>query len=382
MKEALDILIIGGGLAGLTAALHLQQVGLSVTLIEKNEFPQHKVCGEYISNEVLPYLNWLNLDITVLKPNPIHQFQLTTRSNTSIATNLPLGGFGISRFELDHFLYKQLIKRCVPVIKDRVTNIEFKDDKFFVTMHSGKEISANQIIGAYGKRSAIDIKLSRSFIQQASPFLAVKGHYRGNFPNELVAVHNFKGGYCGVSKVENDIINICYLADYNSFKKYKHIQNYEEKVLYQNKHLEAVFKESTPLFDEPLVISQLYFGEKKAVENHILMIGDTAGLIHPLCGNGMAMAMHSAKIASTLLVKLKLGEINSREELEHLYTLNWNVEFRSRIKMGRLLASLLRKEKLSSLLISGLAKSPYLLNKIIEKTHGKPIVNDGNRYNA
>jgi len=54
METTVDVLIIGGGLAGLTSAIHLSKSGLKVSLIEKNEFPKHKVCGEYISNEVLP----------------------------------------------------------------------------------------------------------------------------------------------------------------------------------------------------------------------------------------------------------------------------------------------------------------------------------------
>jgi hypothetical protein len=382
MCEDLDIVIIGGGLAGLTAALHLHKTGLSVTLIEKNEFPKHKVCGEYISNETLPYFNWLDLNLESLNPNLIHQFQLTTANNKSLTTDLSLGGFGISRYELDYFLYQQLVKRGISVTKDRVTAIEFKDDLFLITLQSGRELTAKQIIGAYGKRSAIDVKLGRAFIQRASPFLAIKGHYRGDFPNELVSVHNFNGGYCGVSKVEDEKINICYLADYKSFKKHKNIKNYQEKILYRNKNLETIFQSCTPLFDEQLVISQLYFGKKKLVENHILMIGDTAGLIHPLCGNGMAMAIHSAKIASELITKYRRGNIKSREELEERYIRQWNLAFSGRLKMGQILATIIRKENISNLLISGLIKFPYLLNKIIEKTHGKPMINNVDRYNS
>ncbi|RZK61067.1 MAG: FAD-dependent oxidoreductase, partial [Pedobacter sp.] len=66
-----EILIIGGGLAGLTASLHLNKLGFDVTLIEKSTYPQHKVCGEYISNEVLPYFNWLGIDIATFFPPQI-----------------------------------------------------------------------------------------------------------------------------------------------------------------------------------------------------------------------------------------------------------------------------------------------------------------------
>jgi len=57
-----DVIIIGGGLAGLCNAIHLSKFGKKVLLIEKNEYPKHKVCGEYISNEVLPYLEFLEIN--------------------------------------------------------------------------------------------------------------------------------------------------------------------------------------------------------------------------------------------------------------------------------------------------------------------------------
>ena len=69
------IIIIGGGLAGLIAAIHLRKNNYEVLVIEKNEYPKHKVCGEYISNEVLPYLNWLNLDIQSLHPKNTKKVQ-------------------------------------------------------------------------------------------------------------------------------------------------------------------------------------------------------------------------------------------------------------------------------------------------------------------
>src|SRR6187402_3292667 len=98
------VTIIGGGLAGLTAAIHLSKIGLQVTVIEKNEYPKHKVCGEYISNEVLPYLDWLGINISELKPANISKIIFSTSSGKVINGNLPLGGFGISRYAFDEHL--------------------------------------------------------------------------------------------------------------------------------------------------------------------------------------------------------------------------------------------------------------------------------------
>jgi hypothetical protein len=372
-----EVIIIGGGLAGLTAAIHLSKVGIEVTLIEKNSFPKHKVCGEYISNEVLPYLEWLGIDIQKLGSVPIAELEFSTSKGKTISSTLPLGGFGISRYTFDEFLFKKAIQNGCTVIKDTVESIVFEDELFTIVTVNDLVLKSKIAIGAFGKRSAIDQQLNRLFINNKSPWLAAKAHYSGNFPDGLVGLHNFKGGYCGVSKVENDAINICYLADYTTFKKYKNTHDYQEAVLSQNPKLKAIFEESTLIFDKPITISQISFAPKKTVENHILMIGDTAGLIHPLCGNGMAMAIHSAKIASELIQKFLTTTHKDRKKLERDYIKEWNYNFKNRLKTGRFLAAVLQKECLSAILIQILYLFPFLLSSIIKRTHGKPIILNG-----
>lgn len=366
-----QIIIIGGGLAGLTAGIHLAQHNKSVIIIEKNEFPKHKVCGEYISNEVLNYFNALDIHIADLKPSVLTKLQFSTIDGTTIDTKLPLGGFGISRYELDFYLYKKAIDSGCKIIKEEVIDVFFSNEKFIITTSEGRILESDFVLGAFGKRSKIDIKMNREFIQKKSPWLAVKAHYSGEFPNDLVGLHNFKGGYCGVSKVEKNIINICYLVEYKEFKEYKNSNDFQNLVVKQNPHLNEVFENSKLLFEKPLTISQISFEEKKAVENHILMIGDTAGLIHPLCGNGMAMAVHSAKIASELLIDFENNAIKTRQELENNYRKLWDKNFKSRLKTGRLLAKTLQKPKLAEALMRILIIFPFLLNSIIKRTHGK-----------
>jgi len=368
-----DVIIIGGGLAGLVSALHLSKAGKAVILIEKEQYPHHKVCGEYISNEVLPYLSSLGADPEELKPTRIAEFEMSTPKSNLIRANLPLGGFGISRFTFDHFLYQKAKAAGAIIIHDTVLDVIFHNQIFTVTANE-QTYRSKLVIGAFGKRSTLDVKLNRDFIKEKSDWLAVKAHHSGNFPDNLVALHHFSGGYCGVSKVENNLLNICYLVNYASFKKFKNITAHREKVLYQNPHLKAVFENSTLHFEAPLTISQISFQQKESVKNHILMVGDTAGLIHPLCGNGMGMAIHAAKIASSLIIRFLEEEIPDLGTLEKAYTKEWQDNFQSRLKTGHLLSGLLRKEKLANLLINGIAKFPAILPKIIKRTHGKPII--------
>ncbi len=372
MEANKKIVIVGGGLAGLTSAIHLSKLGYQIILIEKNSFPKHKVCGEYISNEVLPYLDWLDINVNQFNPSKIDTVLFSTTNGKFIQNRLPLGGFGISRYTLDFHLYQKAVAQECEIIQETVTDIDFIDDKFTIHLSNNEIVTADIVIGAHGKRSNIDQKLQRHFIQKKSPWLAVKGHYKGNFPNNLVGLHNFKGGYCGVSKVENDVINICYLADYETFKQYKSIENYQAEVLCQNPFLQVIFENVEPIFEKPFTISQICFDKKEPIDNHILMIGDSAGLIHPLCGNGMAMAIRSGKIVSEL-VDDYAKNIISRTQLEKQYTQIWNKNFQKRMRTGSFLGAILQQQNLSECLIRIFIKFPSLFSEVIKRTHGKTI---------
>ncbi|MDE0771222.1 MAG: NAD(P)/FAD-dependent oxidoreductase [Salibacteraceae bacterium] len=367
-----DIIVIGGGLGGLCSTLHLSKKGLKVLLIEKHEYPKHKVCGEYISNEVLPYLNALGFDPFDFGAKAISDFTLSTPGSRSVKTKLPLGGFSISRYCLDWELAKKAQAAGAEIVHASVTDIQFENDRFRV-LTKDEEFTAPLAIGSFGKRSNLDVKLDRDFIKKPSPFLGVKAHYKGNFPENAVGLHNFEGGYCGISKVENDNINICYLADFKSFKQYKNIDDFQEQVLSKNTFLKEILDNAKLAFEKPLTISQVSFERKHPVENHMIMCGDSAGMIHPLAGNGMSMAIKAAQVASLLILKFKSGKINSRLELEKDYLKAWNSEFSGRLRSSHVISRLFRLGLFSELLIIGLNFIPFILPTIITKTHGKSM---------
>ncbi|WP_165750227.1 NAD(P)/FAD-dependent oxidoreductase [Cellulophaga sp. Z1A5H] len=368
-----DTIIIGGGLAGLTAAIHLTQNNHRVLVFEKQEYPHHKVCGEYVSNEIVPYLNTLGISLS--DAVAIDTLQFSTVQGNTITTKLPLGGIGISRYALDFSLYTRALKLDVTFIFEGVNSVDFTNNIFHVKTDSGRVFTSKTTIGAFGKRSNMDKHLRRSFMNKKSSWLGVKAHYQlPDFPEHLVALHNFKGGYGGLSKTETGAVNFCYLTNYKSFKDSKGITNFNARVVSENPFLRAFLEDAIPVFDQPLSIAQISFEKKEAVENHMLMCGDSAGLIHPLCGNGMAMAIHSAKIASELLVVYLNSPTPNRKLLEVDYKNKWNKAFKHRLWIGRKLQWLLLHNNLSNIAMKIVAKSPKLLQLLIKQTHGKPIV--------
>ncbi|MGX1930085.1 NAD(P)/FAD-dependent oxidoreductase [Flagellimonas sp. 2504JD4-2] len=370
-----EVLIVGGGLAGLTAALDLANRGKQVLVIEKNKYPLHKVCGEYVSNEVKPYLEQLGFAFHDFDLPQIDKLRLSTSKGNVLDVNLPLGGFGISRYKFDFELYELAKARGVEFIHDTVVDIQFRNDLLHVELSSNEILKSKVVLGAYGKRSNLDVKMKRGFTKQRSPWLAVKGHYLNQeYPSNLVSLHNFPGGYGGLSRVEEGKINFCYLVRYEYFKQSADIASFNENVVSKNPQLENFLANSSSVFEKPQTIAQISFDKKQPVENHVLMCGDTAGLIHPLCGNGMAMAIHSAKLAVDQVVSFLEDTSFSRNDMERTYKMLWRKNFKKRLWMGRQLQGLMMHTNWFNLGMNTLANSELLVKGLIRRTHGTPIL--------
>jgi flavin-dependent dehydrogenase len=373
-----DVIIVGGGLAGLTCAVELGRAGRKVLLIEKKAYPYHKVCGEYISNEVLPYLRSLGFDPIAFGAADIRRLRLSTPAGKNIYTKLDLGGFGISRYTIDNELGKLAVAKGAEVLTGtKVTDIAFTNGLFTVA-NNNDTYAAKLVIGSYGKRDTLDKKLKREFIRQHTGYTGVKYHIEIDYPADEIGLDNFKDGYCGISKVEGNTYNLCYLSYRAPKDEFKSIPELEEKVLFKNPVLRDIFSRAKFKWDAPLVITQISFAPKKPVENNILMCGDTAGLITPLCGNGMSMAIGGAKLLTGLIEEsgiLQHDQIPeaARKQLEGAYEQLWNKRFKTRLYWGRTIQRFFGNTGLTSTFLNTVHAVPPLERKLISLTHGEII---------
>lgn len=369
-----DVVVIGGGLAGLISSIELARAGFSVVVIERKHYPFHRVCGEYISNEVRPYLAHLGLDLKALGVKEITDFRFTSPSGRALDTQLDLGGFGVSRFRLDFALYQLAQKVGVHFELGQIVDDVYQvaENAFEVVTQEETVVKGKVILGSFGKNSKMDKALKRDFIHEKSAYVGIKYHIRTQFPQHLIALHNFQDGYCGISAIEEDKYCLCYLTTRDNLRRYGDIANMEQNILWKNPHLRRIFNESEFLYERPEVINGFSFTPKQTVENHILMVGDAAGLITPLCGNGMAMAIHGGKIAAEQTMLFLEGKI-SRLQLESDYTKHWKKQFANRLWVGRTVQRLFGDEWLSELSLSIFENSKPMLKWVIKQTHGKVI---------
>ena len=370
-NKIFDCAIIGGGLAGLTLAIQLAEAGRYVILFEKGKYPFHKVCGEYISMESYDFLERIGIPLSTMNLPMINEVKISSPNGNFITRQLDLGGFGISRYTLDSTLAELAVQKGVVLLAEtKVSDIVFENDTFIIKA-AQQTYEAKVACGAYGKRSLLDKKSETKLTPKGKNYMAVKYHIKLNFPNNRIELHNFKDGYCGVSKVDGDKYCLCYLtASQNLRDNGNDIKVMEQNVLMKNPFLRKYFSEAIFLYNQPLTISQISFSKKKAVKDHVLMLGDSAGNIAPLCGNGMSMAMHSSFVAFQLINEYLDTDI-SREGLERLYVRQWNSLFSSKIKTGKYIQHLFGKVTLTNISIGILKKLPALTDRLIEITHGK-----------
>jgi menaquinone-9 beta-reductase len=328
-----DVCIIGGGLAGLTAALGSIRMGLSVLVIEKKKYPFHKVCGEYISLEAEGLLEWMDLPLDWKSLPRLDTFRYTGQSGKNFTAALPLGGMGISRFWLDD-LIRIKIEAEGGIVLDGTRALDFSQNTHGFTVFTDSQnapvVSCSWLLGTMGRN-----KSRFAHAANESPptrrYIGVKRHVRANLPHNRIELLAFPGGYCGISAVEgNNRFCLCYLA--SESVETRNLEEFETTILKKNPVLRQYLTDFEPLTNR-VATSGVFFQSRPLSQNGMLFIGDSAGMIPPLAGNGMSMAMHGAVLAleAIYLAKIKNWDLDKTVQF---YQRSWKQSFSTRLSIG------------------------------------------------
>lgn len=380
-----DAAVIGGGLAGCNAAITLAQKKRRVLLLEAAEYPHPKVCGEFLSPECTALFAESGFlpELQKLKPVSIQTVCVTAPDGSVWRSKLPAPALGISRYALDEALARYAVEQGVTLHSGtRVTEISGSlATNFCLTTRSQagiKTFEAKTVIAAYGKRSTLDRVLNRSFLHRPQPYIGLKRHFIGSpLPNHI-DLHVFPGGYCGMSEIENGQTNVCLLVRQDVFQKATHgapapVERFIQWMCAQNPHLAAWLSGAIPVDPAWLSIGQVPFMNKSSLEGDVLMAGDAAGMIAPLAGDGMAMALHSGRLAARAVEHYLAHEV-SAEAMKQNYARSWDRTFHSRIRLGRLLQSVMLRPALLTPGLHILNRFPALGHFIVAQTRNLHLV--------
>ena len=282
-----DVVIIGGGPAGSVAGINLARAGIKTAIIERKNFPRDTLCGEFLSFEVTNHLRELNLleKFLLLKPNKINSFRLITQNNKVFNSDLPFDGYSLPRPVFDTFLLNEVKAAGAEIIQPaEVVGIDQENENPVLNIKTHidcKNISANFIIGAYGKTNMLDKQLKRKFITRHSVYTGIKFHLsKENFSSICDSViYIFSGNniYCGVNTVNPDQVTICFLFKKNKIIKESPSELFQ-KLLIENRNFCSLFNDRININDHTLYgAGNIYFGKKELTYGKILMIGDAAG---------------------------------------------------------------------------------------------------------
>jgi len=346
MTDNFEIGIIGGGPAGSTAAAYLADYGFNVCLFEKKSFPRETLCGEFLTIEVMYYLQQLQLfeEFISLQPNKIKSFRIFNSSGKSISSKFNFDAYGLSRSYFDNLLLCNAKRKDITVFQPaEVKQIISKKSSYQLSVKNEEQkeinIDVNHLIAAYGKQNHLDNSLKRNFINQKSKLNGIKFHLNKNqlreFPADEIPIYAADNIYCGVNAVDNNKVTLGFLEDRNREQPPPRKQLIELRK--KNKAFKKLFNENDEnLFDNLPIYGtgNIYFGRRNLVEDGIFFIGDAAGVIAPLSGDGIGIAMESGKLIADLFQK-KRRENLSKKEIEFLFIKEWNKLFSNRMKIAK-----------------------------------------------
>jgi len=301
-EETTEVLIIGGGLAGPAAAIHLARAGRRVTLIERSATPHHKVCGEFLSTEALTYLSALGVDVDALGAVPIDTVDLG-----GIARRLPFPAKSLTRCQLDEDLLRIASAAGVTVLRgNRVRSLEPCPTGWTATLEDNTNLTAPAAFLATGKHDLTGHPRPKG----VQPGLVGLKMYLRLSPTQTAALRArvelilYPGGYGGLQPVENGIANLCCLIDSHHLQ---HLSgNWDSLLRHMTLHcpqLRQRLTEAQPILAKPLAIAAIPYGYVRpatAPQPGLWALGDQTAVIPSFTGDGMSIALHTGTMAAKM----------------------------------------------------------------------------------
>ena len=305
-----SLLVVGGGLAGSAFAIPLAEAGWRVTLVEREAGPHDKVCGEFLSREAMLYLRALGIDPVALGAVPISRVRIAGRRGDT-AVDLPFAAASLSRRVLDEALLARAAAAGVAVRRGRrVRALDEASDGagFTARLDDGTRLAARQVALATGKH---DLRGHRRPPGRQNDLVGFKSHFR-LAPDQAQALAGhvelllFPDGYAGLEPIEDGLVNLCLVVR-------------KARLAARGGTWAAVLdhvRRAVPLLsrrlagavgrhERPLAIATIPYGFVAAMADArpgLWRLGDQAAVIPSFSGDGMSIALHSARLAADHLL--------------------------------------------------------------------------------
>jgi flavin-dependent dehydrogenase len=364
VSESYDLIVIGGGPAGASAAITAARQGCRVLLLERGRYPRHKVCGEFVSAESLELLTWLLGDAEqdlLHNSIPLSESRLLLDGRSVRIPVMPSAA-SIARHDLDLALWNAAQRAGVTTLDETsVRGIEGQHP--FRVQTAASEFQGRAVINASGRWSNLNRAGSQA---NGSRWLGLKAHFHGE-TEPGVDLYFFKGGYCGVQPVRapnGEVrVNVCALFQTNERTSWDDLFSRHPLLEARARHWTAAFS--------PLSTFPVTFSTPRPVSDYIFNAGDAASFVDPFVGDGIALALRSGNLAARRAISFLRGLSDLKPALQ-LY----EDDYRRRLRPVYQISSLLRKflvlpRGLRAPFLAACERSPRIAHYLVQTTRSR-----------
>jgi menaquinone-9 beta-reductase len=406
-RQVVDVVVVGGGPAGTTVAVHLARAGAAVVLCDAAFFPRHKMCGEYLPPAVLASFERLGVLPEVLRLAPRRHVGMAVIApggrevlgRYGAAAGSPEGrpdgvlesrGLSLRRFDLDAALLTHARRSGVAVLEGhRVIEVSRREDLLFdlalapagpgapadrAARGAGEELPRSRIrtravVGADGRNSIVARRLGLRRPAGHRRW-AVMGHFRNvRAPADHGEMIVTPYGYCGINPLPGDLANVCIVVDPGSraaspgrapgpIQGKGGLRAYFDRAIGGHPRTRSAMAGAT-LAAGLWTTGPMAARAARTVTDGALLVGDAAGFFDPFTGEGIAMALRGGEMAAEILAgALASGDL--RAPRLRPYEERRAASFAKRLRLDRLLQRILARPRLTDWIAGRLLKDQAL----------------------